>query len=114
MNTPRILAMMAAILLTASGCSMKSDLVGSWKGKGTIAERPFEFSSMTLAPDGTYTAVAKYADTERALTGRWSIEGDVLSLDGGTRTYRFVFEGKNRVMFTDTAMDETIEMGRVK
>ena len=113
MNTPRILAMMAAILLTATGCSMKSDLVGSWKGKGTIAERPFEFSSMTLAPDGTYTAVARYAH-RTMLTGRWSIEGDVLFLDEGTRTYRFVFEGKNRVMFTDTAMDETIEMGRVK
>ena len=93
---------------------MKSELVGSWKGKGTIAERPFEFSSMTLAPDGTYTAVARYADTERALTGRWCIEKDVLSLDEGTRTYRFTFDGNNRVMFTDTAMNETIEMSRVK
>tara|TARA_B100001059_G_scaffold152686_1_gene152365 strand:- start:2817 stop:3161 length:345 start_codon:yes stop_codon:yes gene_type:complete len=114
MITLRIIALTAAALLTTAGCSMKPKLVGSWNGKGTIAERPFEFSSMTLASDGTYTAIAKYADTERALTGHWKIENDVLFLDGGTRSYQFAFEGDNKVMFTDTAINETIKMSRVE
>ncbi len=101
-------------LMITAGCTGKSDLVGSWKGEGTIAERPFEFSSMTLAPDGTYTAVASYADTERALTGHWTTNGDTLSLDEGNRRYEYTFDGKNKVIFTDAALNEKIQMERVQ
>lgn len=114
MTCLRIGILFILALLIMTGCSGKSNLVGSWKGEGTIAERPFEFSSMTLAPDGTYTAVATYADTERALTGRWTTDGDMLSLDEGKRRYEFTFQGKNKIVFTDIELNDKIVMERVQ
>ena len=114
MTRLRIGTLTILTLLITAGCNGKSNLVGSWKGEGTIAERPFEFSSMTLAPDGTYTAVARYADAERALTGHWTTDGDMLTLDEGKRRYEFTFQGKNKIVFTDSALKEKIEMKRVQ
>ncbi|MBG83166.1 MAG: hypothetical protein CMJ40_01320 [Phycisphaerae bacterium] len=114
MTSPRLGTLSILALLMTTGCSVKDTLVGSWTGQGTVAERPFEFSSMTLAPDGTYTAVARYADTERALTGHWTARGGVLSLDEGKRRYEYAFKGTNKIVFTDSALNEKIQMERVQ
>ena len=62
------------VAATLAGCAARSgndSLAGTWQGRADDA-RPFTFGSVTFAGDGTYTAEAKYGDTTRVQTGRFS------------------------------------------
>ncbi|MEE2906898.1 MAG: hypothetical protein VX527_03605 [Planctomycetota bacterium] len=106
--------LLLALVMCVPGCSSaNSTLVGSWEGKGTIEEQPFQFTSMTFAPDGTYTAIARYSNAERFMTGHWKTINKTLSLDQGTRTYAYKFKDESKILFTDTHRDETLQLNRV-
>ena len=108
----------ATLLVTLSllaGCA-SSGVSGTWQGRGSTAERPFSFGSVTFAPDGTYTAEAKYGDTTRAVSGTWSITGDTMMLYGepfGERTYT-VKHQKDTLVFTDPKSGGSMTLDRFK
>ena len=55
---------------------MQRDLEArSWapgRGGPPADEAPFSFGAVTFAPDGTFTAEAKYGETTRAVSGRYT------------------------------------------
>ena len=88
-------------IVMLSACA--TPLSGTWQGRTADEARPFSFGSVTFAPDGTYTAEARYGDSTRAVSGTWSMTGDALLLYGepfGQRSYT-VEETKETLVFTD-------------
>ena len=80
--------LLASALLMLTGCA--TDISGTWQGRDSTLERAFNFGAVTFAPDGTYTAEAKYGDTIRAVSGTYSISGEMIMLYGepfGERNY---------------------------
>ena len=104
-------ALAISTLVFSAGCASNS-LVGTWQGRGDAAERPFTFGSVTFAPDGTYTAEAKYGEKTRVQTGRYVVTTDGLVLDG-TRTYDLDFEG-DTVAFTDPTSGNSMVLDRFR
>ena len=99
-------------LVLAGGCSSNS-LVGTWQGRGDSAERSFTFGSVTFAPDGTYTAEAKYGDTARVQTGHYTEEGGTVTLDDVQRSYVLGHE-VDAVVFTDPETGKSMTLDRFK
>ena len=99
---PRLM-LATTLLATSMLTACASSISGTWQGRGDTGERPFSFGSVTFAPDGTYTAEAKYADNTRAVSGTWSMTGDTIILYGepfGERTYE-VRQDEDSLVFTD-------------
>ncbi|MCH2161946.1 MAG: hypothetical protein MK085_08750 [Phycisphaerales bacterium] len=112
MRRPKIFILATSTLVLLAGCSSNS-LVGTWQGRGDTAERPFTFGSVTFAPDGTYTAEAKYGDTTRVQTGRYTEQPGTVTLDDVERTYDLDFE-QDAVIFTDPGTGKSMTLDRFK
>ena len=111
MKRLNLLASFAALAMLASCAGPFS---GTWQGRAIDAERPFSFGSVTFAPDGTYTAEARYGDETRAVSGTWSMSGDLILLYGelfGERTYR-VDETERTLVFTDPESGGSMTLDR--
>lgn len=110
----------STILLTMvalAGCNSTSNtVVGTWEGRATAGEAPFSFGGVTFAPDGTFTAEAKYGETTRAVSGRYTRDGDRITLEGqdlAPRTYT-VTTGDGTAIFTDPATKKSMTLDRFK
>lgn len=113
MNT-RATTILVSTLLCLPGCSAPDGVSGTWQGRGALEERPFSFGSVTFAPDGTYTAEARYGNTTRAVSGTWSMTGDTMLLYGepfGERTYT-VEKQKDALVFTDPESGGSMTLDR--
>ena len=111
----RIAATLLISLTLLAGCA-SSGVSGTWQGRGAESERPFSFGSVTFAPDGTYTAEARYGDTTRAVSGTWSMTGNTMILYGepfGERTYT-VDQEKDMLVFTDPQSGGKMTLDRFK
>ena len=103
-----------AALSMVAGCV--SPIAGTWQGRGDAVERPFSFGSVTFAGDGTFTAEARYGDTTRAVSGTWTMTGDIIMLYGepfGERSYN-VQEDKDMLVFTDPTTGKSMTLDRFK
>ena len=109
---PTLFFTIATLSLLLTGCASKS-LVGTWQGRGDAVERPFTFGSVTFAPDGTYTAEAKYGEKTRVQTGHYSETSDTVTLNDVKRTYDLSFE-KNAVVFTDPTSGKSMTLDKFK
>ena len=109
-STYPVLATIAFVF--ASGCASNS-LVGTWQGRGDSAERPFTFGSVTFAPDGTYTAEAKYGEKTRVQTGHYDERSGTVTLEDVDRTYDLSFES-DAVVFTDPVSGKSMTLDRYK
>ena len=109
---PKPFFTIAALSLLFTGCASNS-LVGTWQGRGDTAERPFTFGSVTFAPDGTYTAEAKYGEKTRVQTGRYSETSDSVTLDDVKRSYDLSFD-KDAVVFTDPSSGKSMTLDRFR
>ena len=81
-----------------------------------MAEGPFSFGAVTFAPDGTYTAEAKYGDTTRAVSGTYTVTGDKIILFGepfGERNYTLT-KDDNALVFTDSSSGKSMTLDRFK
>ncbi len=108
-----LLAALATISMVA-GCV--SPIAGTWQGRGDAVERPFSFGSVTFAGDGTFTAEATYGEKTRAVSGTWSLTGDIIMLYGepfGERSYN-VKEEKNMLVFTDPKTGKSMTLDRFR
>lgn len=105
-------ALAISALVLSAGCASNS-LVGTWQGRGDAAERPFTFGSVTFAPDGTYTAEAKYGDKTRVQTGHYNEEVGTVTLEDVNRTYDLDFD-RDAVVFTDPATGKSMTLDRFK
>ncbi len=107
-------ALLAGTILILSGCA--TDISGTWQGRDSTMGRPFSFGAVTFAPDGTYTAEAKYGDTVRAVTGTYSISGDMIMLYGepfGERSYR-IESTPEALVFTDNKTEGSMTLDRYR
>ena len=107
-------ALLAGTILILSGCA--TDISGTWQGRDSTMGRPFSFGAVTFAPDGTYTAEAKYGDTVRAVTGTYSISGDTIMLYGepfGERSYR-IESTHEALVFTDNKTEGSMTLDRYR
>ena len=105
---------MISTMLLITGCA--TSVSGTWQGRADTAERPFSFGAVTFAPDGTYTAEAKYGDQTRAVTGTYTITGDKIMLFGepfGERTYTLQHDD-NALIFTDASSGKSMTLDRFK
>lgn len=115
-RTTVLAAAVAATML--AGCAAKPSnkaLSGTWQGRADDT-RPFTFGSVTFAPDGTYTAEAKYGETTRVQTGRFVVTAEGVVLDPGSetaRTYDLAFD-KGTVTFTDPTSGNAMTLDRFK
>lgn len=99
----RRIALLPSLCCIAFLAACATPLSGTWQGRAGDEERPFSFGSVTFAPDGTYTAEARYGDNTRAVSGTWSMSGDMMLLYGepfGQRSYS-VTETEDTLVFTD-------------
>lgn len=106
--------LLTSALLMLTGCA--TNISGTWQGRDSTMERPFSFGAVTFAPDGTYTAEAKYGDTIRAVSGTYSISGDMIMLYGepfGERSYRLT-STEDALVFTDTKTDGSMTLDRYR
>ena len=106
----RSLALPATLLL-ACCAQAPSSLVGTWEGRGDTAERPFTFGTVTFAPDGTYTAEAKYGEKIRVQTGRYTETASTVTLKDVDRSYDLTFSG-DTVVFTDPVTGKAMTLDR--
>lgn len=105
-RTAVLVAVPLAALLAAplGGCAgMKKKLVGTWRSdKEAVPGMPFDFASVTFAPDGTYTAQMLYDGQPAAASGPWEIHKKQLSVrnveTGGVQEYGLDFENRNTLM----------------
>jgi hypothetical protein len=107
-------ALLAGTILILSGCA--TNISGTWQGRDATLDRPFSFGAVTFAPDGTYTAEARYGETVRAVTGTYSISGDMIMLFGepfGERSYQ-LSKTKNALIFTDTKTEGSMTLDRYR
>jgi hypothetical protein len=107
-------ALLASTLLILSGCA--TNISGTWQGRDSTMDRPFSFGAVTFAPDGTYTAEAKYGETVRAVTGTYSISGDMIMLYGepfGERSYNLA-RTDGALIFTDTNTEGSMTLDRYR
>ncbi len=109
----------AALIATGvAGCASKPSnraISGTWQGRAED-DRPFTFGSVTFAPDGTYTAEAKYGDTTRVQSGRFVVTENGVVLDPGTdtaRTYDLNFVD-GTVTFTDPISGNAMTLDRFR
>ena len=109
---PTLFFTTAALSLLLTGCASNS-LVGTWQGRGDTAERPFTFGSVTFAPDGTYTAEAKYGEKTRVQTGRYTETKDAVTLNDVNRSYDLDFNN-GVVVFTDPSTGKSMTLDRFK
>jgi hypothetical protein len=104
-------------IATLAGCNATSNtVVGTWEGRATADAAPFSFGAVTFAPDGTFTAEARYGETTRAVNGRYTREGDQIILDGQgmpPRTYT-VATGDGTAIFTDPVSGKSMTLDRFK
>ncbi len=104
-------------IVALAGCNATSNtVVGTWEGRATADEAPFSFGAVTFAPDGTFTAEAKYGETTRAVSGRYTRDGDQMTLAGqgmSPRTYT-VATGDGTAVFTDPASGKSMTLDRFK
>ena len=104
-------------ILSLAGCSANPNpVVGTWEGRATADEAPFSFGAVTFAPDGTFTAEAKYGDTTRAVSGRYTTEGERITLAGQgipPRIYQ-VSTGDDTAIFTDQTTGKSMTLDRFK
>lgn len=101
-------------LLLLAGCA--TNISGTWQGRADVAERPFSFGAVTFAPDGTYTAEAKYGETTRAVTGTYSVTGDKILLFGepfGERSYQLA-KTNGALVFTDPTTGNSMTLDRYR
>ncbi len=106
--------LLASTILMLSGCA--TNISGTWQGRDSTMDRPFSFGAVTFAPDGTYTAEAKYGETVRAVSGTYSISGDMIMLYGepfGERSYR-LGKTEDALVFTDTKTDGSMTLDRYR
>lgn len=103
--------------LALAGCNATSNtVVGTWEGRATAEEAPFSFGAVTFAPDGTFTAEAKYGATTRAVSGRYTTEGERITLAGQgipPRVYE-VSTGDDTAVFTDQTTGKSMTLDRFK
>ena len=100
--------------LMLAGCV--TNVSGTWQGRADSAERPFSFGAVTFAPDGTYTAEAKYGDQTRAVSGTYTVTGDKIMLFGepfGERTYTLQRDD-NALVFTDASSGNSMTLDRFR
>ena len=104
-------------ILTLTGCNAASSkVVGTWQVRASADETPFSFGAVTFAPDGTFTAEAKYGETIRAVSGRYTTEGAQITLAGQgipPRVYQ-VSLGDDTTVFTDQATGRSMTLDRFK
>ena len=104
-------------ITTLAGCNATSNpVVGTWEGRATADEAPFSFGAVTFAPDGTFTAEAKYGETTRAVSGRYTRDGEKITLDGQgmpARVYN-VSTANGTAIFTDPTTGKSMTLDRFK
>ena len=96
----------------ASGRAADHGLVGTWRGQERNEATPFQFASVTFAPDGTYTAQMHYNDKTVADSGKWNADGDMLTVEQGRR-YRYRISG-DTVTFTDPESNVSQALARLR
>ena len=104
----------SSIMVSLSACA--TNISGTWQGRDATDDRPFSFGAVTFAPDGTYTAEAKYGDTIRAVTGTYKISDDEIMLYGqpfGERTYELK-KVKDGLIFTDAKSQQSMTLDRFR
>ena len=114
MSRTTTLLMISLTCLLTAGCA--TNISGTWQGRGSMAERPFSFGAVTFAPDGTYTAEAKYGDTVRAVSGTYTVTGDKIILFGepfGERNYT-LSKNDDALVFTDSSSGNSMTLDRFK
>lgn len=106
---------LGATLLTVvlGGCA-SSGVVGTWKGRGSEAQSPFTFGSVSFVGDKTFTAEARYSGDVRVQSGTWSTKGDQLMLtaDKTQRNYTFKVHD-NSLVVTDPKSGNSITLDRI-
>ena len=111
-RTAKILITLSCLI--ATGCA--TSVSGTWQGRASTSERPFSFGGVTFAPEGTYTAEAKYGDTTRAVTGTYTVTGDKIILFGepfGERTYTME-KTNDSLVFTDPTSGNSMTLDRFR
>ncbi|MAJ46519.1 MAG: hypothetical protein CBC35_04335 [Planctomycetes bacterium TMED75] len=112
MSQKTTLLVISLSCLLIAGCA--TNISGTWQGRGSMAEGPFSFGAVTFAPDGTYTAEAKYGNTTRAVTGTYTVTGDKIILFGepfGERTYTMK-KDDSALVFTDPTSGNSMTLDR--
>ena len=102
------------LLLGVTGCT--TNIAGTWQGRDATDDRPFSFGAVTFAPDGTYTAEAKYGQTVRAVTGTYTISGKTIRFYGepfGERTYD-LSKVRDGLVFTDVSSGGSLTLDRYR
>lgn len=126
-SLPVLLTLLAGVFATAGCDSFERDdddakyedspLVGTWRGRETNEQTPFQFASITFAPDGTYTAQMKYNGNTVADSGGWQLAGDTLTVGGEDaskrRTYTVKPQG-DELAVTDPQSKMTVTLDRLK
>lgn len=104
-------------IIALGGCgNAAGKVVGTWEGRAVDDAAPFSFGAVTFAPDGTFTAEARYGETTRAVSGRYSMDGETITLDGQgipPRVYA-VSRGDDTAVFTDQATGRSMTLDRFR
>lgn len=109
----QICSLLLLIPCVLTACASSSGLVGSWRGDGTTAERPFTFGAVSFADDGTFTAEARYGQVVRVQSGHWQLDGYTLDLVEDERTYTIHIMG-DTATFTDPTSGNKMLLTRVR
>jgi len=109
----RVVASLFLLALGLGGCS-SSGVVGTWTGRGSGANAPFSFGSVSFVGDNTFTAEARYGGNTRVQSGTWAAEGENLHLTSGNtkRDYTYKLEG-NALTVTDPKSKHAITLDRI-
>ncbi len=110
----RFILGMTVLALGLAGCN-SSGVVGTWNGRGSNANAPFSFGSVSFVGDQTFTAEARYGGNTRVQSGTWSTAGDKLDLKSGDskREYTYKLEG-NALRVTDPKSGHSIVLDRMR
>lgn len=100
------------LIAVLGGCA--HSVVGTWKARGTNAQAPFTFGSVSFVGDKTFTAEARYSGDVRVQSGTWSTKGDrlMLNADQTERQYTFSVRGGSLVV-TDPKTGHSITLDRI-
>ncbi|MFO0830190.1 MAG: lipocalin family protein [Phycisphaerales bacterium] len=108
--------LLVSLLVTVglAGCATSS-VTGTWTGRGTSKDTPFNFGNVSFVGDGTFTAEAQYDGKSRVQSGTWSTKGNELDLRAAdaSRVYTFALKG-NELTVTDPKSGRSLTLDRLK
>lgn len=103
----------ALVTLVLGGCSGPG-IVGTWNGRGSAANAPFTFGSVSFVGDKTFTAESRYPNNVRVQSGTWATKGDKLMLNADKTERQYTYKvNQSELVVTDPKSGHSITLDRM-